>query len=709
MSTATLPKSLRTRLTSLGQRLHQQKVIRSACRIALLLLGSAAAIILVDVLVGLPVWLRCVTLVGWVGLGIYEVRRFFHEVLSAPIDAEGVACAVEQEYPRLAERLSTAVELAGTDDPANGSPELIADLVADAEVRTRKLDLQRAASSKRTRGFALATGAALVVTLCLISFASGSGEQLRRFFVPFYTPKVTPVEIGYRVVVTSGHPTLKRGESTDLAGHIESLKAGAVLPTSATLVLKSANGSQQRLPMEFDADKSVVHLKQGPIDASFEYRIESGQAVSEWHSVTVIEPIRLESICATITPPAYAFRDGDVRAKVQDLGEIQVLQHSQISWDIKFSRTPSVVWVEWKPTVDTDKAPTTERIHLNIDEMGRTTHSLTATTGGELRLIVDAGKAGTHFGPQTIRVLADLPPKFEKVDGVLAETRFLRPDAKLPLDVTIVDDIQIAQVEVDFRVNQGPIQKVALPLKGIGSSRVSDSYELDISGKAKDEDIFEYRLVATDNRSVPEAKLTPQQTYYPSDIKWAEIRFNKNAAPLKDQDILAKKKAVDERLKKILRELEGEQRSTNSLKIDAARKTKLTPEQSNKLDDISKQVRETSDSLEELGREIGLTPDLEDLARFARDVQDREMKDADSALNQARKDDKLENRTKNLDKADTALTDAIRRLEELRKLNERVGQARLDREKLDRILRAQQKLAEELEKVKNDPEQLARL
>jgi hypothetical protein len=672
------------------------------------MIGSAFAFIVLDAIFGFPMWLRCFGLAGWIGLGVYELRRFFKEVLTEPIDAEGVACAVEQEYPRLSERLSTAVELAGCDDPANGSPELIADVVNDVEIRTRKLDLQRAAASTPTIWYAVITGVAALVVLLTMALASGAGEQLRRFFLPFYAPKAPTVEVGYKVVVTSGDPVLKRGESTDLAGHLETIKAGTVLPTSATLIVKTAT-SEQRLPMEFDTEKGVIHLKQGPIDAAFDYCIESGQAVSEWHKVTVIEPIRLEEITATITPPPYAFREGDVPVRVQGLGEIQALQYSRITWDIKFSRVPGKVWVEWRPN-EPEKVPSTERTRLTIDEWGRTSHSLVVVPplGGEIRLVVDAGKAGTTFPSQTIRITVDAPPKFERVDGVLTETRFLAPGAKLPIDVTVSDDISVAKLEVEYRVNQGPIQKMPLQPKGLGTNRVNDAIELDVASKAKEGEIFEYRLVATDNRNIPEAKLTPQQAYYPSE-KWSEIRFSKNAPPLKEQDILAKKKEVDERLQRIIRELEAEERGASKLKTDTANEKKLSPENSNKLDEVSKQVRETGDGLKELAGDIGLTPDLAELSEEAGKVAENELKEADAALNQARKQDRPDSRTKDLEKADTQLGESIRKLEQLRKLNERLAQARLDRERLERLLAEQQKLKEELEKAKDNPEQLARL
>ena len=72
---------------------------------------TALICVLADAYVGLPGWLRGGLSAGWVLLLIREVWAI-RRARSAPVDLEAVASAVEEEFPRLAERLTTAVELA---------------------------------------------------------------------------------------------------------------------------------------------------------------------------------------------------------------------------------------------------------------------------------------------------------------------------------------------------------------------------------------------------------------------------------------------------------------------------------------------------------------------------------------------------------------------------------------------------------------------
>src|SRR5258708_36782897 len=102
-------------------------------------------------------------------------------------------------------------------------------------------------------------------------------------------------------------------------------------------------------------------------------------------------------------------------------------------------------------------------------------------------------------------------------------------------------------------------------------------------------------------------------------------------------------------------------------------------------------------------------PELSELGNAIREVGDIEVHSADSALNQARRDEKLELRTGNLNKADNALVEAIRKLEAQRQENDRLAKERLGRAKLDRPAEEQKKLADQTAKAaKEKTEKLQR-
>src|SRR5688572_17863689 len=139
MPAAKLPKKLHARLDFLASRVRKARVLRACARAAFVIPAVALVCILVDAYLGLPVWARLGLFAGWALLVVRSVFQVLRAA-AAPVDLEAVASAVEVEYPRLAERLTTAVELAGTNDESNGAPALIDEVILDADTRARKLD-----------------------------------------------------------------------------------------------------------------------------------------------------------------------------------------------------------------------------------------------------------------------------------------------------------------------------------------------------------------------------------------------------------------------------------------------------------------------------------------------------------------------------------------------------------------------------------------
>ena len=705
MSTAnSLPKKLRARLAELGQRVRRQNVVRGICQMVVVILMVAACAVLLDALFGFPRWLRSTLFAGWVLISVFQVRRFIRGPLAQRLDPEGLASAIEQEYPRLGERLTTAVELAGSNDPANGSPELIDLVIQDAATRTKKLDLTRAAPAQTTIVFAVAGVLAVLAILVPLVTVPRAAEHAKRFFLPWYAPAV---EAPFKIVVTSGDPIVKRGESTALTGLIEVTKTPAVLPHEVVAIIKSGNRTD-RVPMNFDKERREAFVTRGPLEADFDYQIVCGDVASEWHHVTVIDPVRLESAKLLVQPPAYAQKAGEKQLSVEGFAELSVLQYSKITYDLRFTRLPSGAWLEWKPeNDDAGRIVAPSKKELVVTQDGTTRITITAAANGEYRLILEADKLRTPPITQTIRVIVDGAPQFDKVSGIVATPRDIKPGDKLPIDCVVLDDVAVGSVHLEYRINDDAVVAEPLDTKGTGTQRAVGALDLDLKVKAKEGDRVSYRLVAIDNRDVPEANLKPQKTYFPADNKWAELRINSGAAPLKDQEILAKKDEIDRRIKAIVQELKGEQHGTYRLKVETANKPILKDEQRDKLEELAKAVLETEEAINELAKDIGLTPDLAELANAVKEVADNEVRNADTGLNQARREERSETRTKNLDQADNSLVEAIRKLEGLRQENDRLAKERLDKAKLDRLADEQKKLADET--VKADKEKLEEL
>ena len=699
---ANLPKKLHSRLDELAARVRKVRIIKATSRAAFLLPVAALVCILADAYLGLPTAIRVGLLVGWVVLALRQAWNIFRAA-TAPVDLESVASAIEQEFPRLAERLTTAVELAGSADESNGAPALIDEVIKDADSRARKLELANAFPTSGAIG-AFSTAAVLLMVLLIPAFvAPRGGEYLRRFFLPGYTPtKVFP----FNIVVTSGDPAIKRGDAITLTAYLESTKPDAQLPTTATLVV-TANGKEERLAMATD-EPTVWHLRRPAAEADFDYRVEAGGAVSESHHVTVVEPITLASAHVAVQPPAYAAQGREQDQRIEGLGELAALEHSSITFDLRFVPKPASATLEFSADGDADSnRPVRQRHQLKIAEDGSAKLTVPATISGAFSIKAEgAHGVRSDFPSQPLRIHKDEPPKLPRVSGLSEKPKQVRPNEKIIVESVATDDVAITKLVLEWRLDDGPVQTLPLDARNLPAAQAEGKATLSLTDKVKVGQKLYCRLAATDNRDLPEAKLTPQTTYYPA-RDWSEFEINAAAEPLAEQDITQRKTEIENKLKEIRKELDEERQSANLLYRGTMVRRTLNAEAQERLKKLRGHLEETSGKLDDLARDVALTPELVRLAEKMRGLVDRELRDAEAALNRARDEAQSAQRAENFKKSEDELDSAIRKIDELIQDNDRIAKERMDKRKLEDLSRDQQDLADKTKTA--DPKEAADL
>jgi hypothetical protein len=699
---APLPPKLHSRLGELAARVRKLRILRAIAHATFLLPIAALICILADAYLGLPTAVRAGLLIGWLLLVVREAWRLFRAI-TAPIDLEAVASAVEQEFPRLAERLTTAVELAGRSDESNGAPALIDEVIKDADSRARKLDLSMAfPTGSAVGGFTMAL---MVLVLLLIPafFAPKSGEHLRRFFLPGYTPTKT---YPFNIVVTSGDPAVKRGDPITLTAYLEPTRPDAPLPNAATLIVV-ANGKEERLAMASD-EANVWYLRRPAADGDFDYRVEAGGNVSESHRVTVVEPVTLASARIGVNPPAYAAKVREPDPPIEGLGELSALEHSTITFDLKFTPKPVSAILEFNGDDAEGKLTNKVRHPLKIAEDGSTKITVPVTVSGSFALkAVGDREVRSDFPAQPIRVHKDEAPKFPRVSGIGDKPRQVRPNEKIVVECTSTDDVAVAKLVLEWRIDEGAIRTLPLEGPGLPAQQVDGKVTLALADKVKVGQKLSCRLAATDNRDLPEAKLTPQTTHYPAKEQWAEFEINAAAAPLAEQDINLRKAEIERKLKEIQDELKAEWRANDRLDKETRNQRQLGKDEQERLKKLRDDLAETTGKLDDLANDVGVTPELNRLAEAMRDIADRELREAEAALARAKDEAKSTDRTEQFKKSGEEIDKALHKVEELIKENERIAKERMDRRKLEDLAREQQELAE---KAKNaDPKDAAEL
>lgn len=713
MATVTdLPSSLRHQLASVTRRIRCLQALRGASVLLLVMVLTGVAALLADYWLDLSASVRQVLLPCWLGLGAVVAGSCLLRPLARRLDPEALAAVIEEKYPDLGERLTSAVELAGGGDAYHGSPALISLLMEDAEKRTSGLDVWRAFPGRTA---ARLTAAAAVVFLMALSPAllwpERSAALGQRFLFPW---RQQPVILPYTLEVTPGDVFTAAGRPLTLSVRLLPNDETVALPRTASLVRHSAEGGSVRERMLADRT-DAFSLKLDRVPGDFSYHVEAGLAVSPDYQVTAVEPVDLAagSPTITITAPEYARKNVDAQT-VQGLADLTALQHSQIHFDFRFNRPALAAHLEWKPragetTKDKDLAATV--LPLELSAGGSTAQlNLPAQADGTFTLVLDAEHGiRTELEPRLLTVKVDQPPVFTKVSGT-DELKVIHPYDSLPLEVSVADDVGVDLAEVEYRINNGPSALEAMPLSGRGTRQAVGQLSFRLSDKVKEGDTVLYRFKAADNRRVPEAGLEPQVIYHPEEAKpgqprWRTLKVARKAEPLQQQEILAQADNINRRLDNIISDLLHEERGVYKLRMESQQQPTLKPDQVSDLKQLRQENRSVETALQELARDVAETPALQPLAEQAQDIAAKEMRHSDQALGKAQdKTAKAETRDQKLQQADKEVAAALQRLVDLKKENERLTQARLDQMKLETLAARQQQLADRTaEQAGKDP------
>jgi len=699
MTAAALPASLERKLNGLVQHLRRQRLLRGLGLLALTLAPLAGLALLADVFYQLPSWLRWAALALWLTIGLLTAWRALLGPLMRRLDRAALAAVIEQRHPELGERLSTTVELAGTAEVGHGSPQLIALLAQDTEQRVSRIDFVQAVPPRAGRQVVVI---AMLVAVVVLSPAVRWPREYAVYAQRFLTPwRNVELPAPYQLAVTPGDHFAALGRPLTISVRLTALKPSIALPTDCTLVITDAIGHAIRQPFVSDSSGGLS-ARIERVSGDFTYRVEAGQAASPAYRVTAVEPVELSanSPTITITPPTYA-RSTTEPQTLQGLQNFNGLQHGLAILKFAF-RQPALAGVlHWTPA-DSDK-PQERMLELSSDGLSAS-HAFPLLVSGTLQLVL-TGPHGivTELPPCKVGVQPDQPPAFLQVSGG-EERKTIHPYDRLGVAVRIVDDVAVDEAAVELRINNGPPVVETIALQGKGTPEAKGEYVFQLAGQLKEGDELRYRLRAADNRRLPAAGLGPQMVWHPAGDRWRTVTIARRGDSAA-QEILAQRDDFQKRLDRIKADLAKDRTALAQLDEEIRNRASLSPEQASLLQELEKDSRKSSVALTELAREAVRTPGLEPLAELAQDVADRELRRSEQALQEAARQAHAPDRQKRLATADQELSSALKRLDELKQLNQQAAQALLEQQKLRTLADRQQQLADAAQNLPT-PDQL---
>ncbi len=264
------------------------------------------------------------------GLAITCVTAWWFLVrpLSRKITLTHIARILEIRHPELQERISTAVELMSSDDPNSikGSEELIEAVVDSAVIDVEAVDPKTEFKPARAKKFITTTGICLgLIVILLAIWPKQSWTLLTRALAPF-------LDIGNAyadtLVVDPGDVRIAQGDSVTITMTIDHKRL-----RRAEVRRRLADGSEsvERMILmgETDEGHKRFSLTFPKVDASFEYRVRAGSAVTEFYDVEAVPLPIVEELKIRYDYPEYTHKK-PVQA-VSKTGEIRALANTQVT------------------------------------------------------------------------------------------------------------------------------------------------------------------------------------------------------------------------------------------------------------------------------------------------------------------------------------------------------------------------------------------
>lgn len=686
----TLPPALHQRLAGVAGRVRRMHLVRGVSLLVLVLAALAGGALLADYLLreSLPAAARGAILAVWLGMGATLLVGLARRLLR-PLAAADLAAVIEAKYPELGERLTSSVELCGNADAGSGSPELIALLVQETEARTGKLDLGAAVSGRSTGLLTGLAAAAVIATLAPAAVAPAKyGRLAQRFFAPWHTLAPLP---DYAFAVEPGDAHAARGRPLTITAFLTP-RDDLELPRKAALVV-FGEGSTTKHDMTPDAAEPTKYAATFRVPGDVRYHVQAGTAISNEYDLAAVTPVDLatDSPGVTVTPPAYAASALDAET-LTGMVDLSCLQHSDVTLKLRFTRPAVAVALEWTAT---GEKPSLISSKLSDDRLSAE-YSLRAAKSGTYRLLLDAEHGvRTERDGGAVNVRPDQAPavlKFTGPEGVPAA----RPYDRVPLEARLADDIAVAGADLEYRVNdEKELREERVAVDAGREVVVKHSFIL--AGKVKAGDEVHYRLRYRDN--LPKEFGGPHVCYHPAE-GWLKLRIVAEGGSLKEQEILARRDAVNKKLDDILADLKQEQRKVMGVKADTRQDDALNDRDQNRVADARKLNQQTEKSLGDLAKELGEEPGGDKLAEQARDVAKKEMREAEQALqNAAERGAKPRDRDQRFQDATDELSRAMTKVDQMKEANEKLAKERLAQAKVEALADRQKQLAEKAEEL----------
>jgi hypothetical protein len=640
-----------------------------------------------------------------IGLLLYRRRRMNDRTLAA---------LFERRYPQLGELLLTAV---APGDGAHASPWL-GPLREEADRQIAPLSPREVLPLRRSIGMALLAGGMLLGLVVLLLASPRYARFCSRFFGAW-----SDAAIGYRTAVAPGDACAARGRAATVAVYLVQDDPDVTLPTECVLTFHGDGEKPQRVRMDAGADGFIYSWPRLKSDVT--YRVEAGDRVAGPFQIRAVQPVELAGPPEVrLTPPRYVNVDHLPARTLMHGGPFTALQYSDVRLGLRFTAEPARVTLEIRDATDT------LAVHLVPCDGNAASVALPADRCGTftatLRIEGDHGIA-TNYTLAGWRIDPDTPPHFVEaihIRGVRDQALYdkrqrIAPDDPLRVQAVVEDAEGLGTIALEVRINDGPAV-VQLWADGAGRLRVAIDRRLSLPLGIKAGDRVRFRLRAADNRAlardalgggVPSTALVPQVAYSPAGERWVELTVGKSGESLLRQEIADQHGELDRRIEEVRQKLQKEHELLGQVRLASHQRSAISPAQLQQLAEAGRLNQAAADALDALAAKLADLPELGPLADHLLAIAEGELARAAGAMAKfLRPERQAGERAQDVQTGESAVLDAMKKLNGLASLAEQLAQGRLDQVEMQRLAQQQEDLAQRIEAMAaEDAAELAKL
>lgn len=252
------------------------------------------------------------------GIVVYPRLKMIFKSTQAAADAD-------EAIPQLEERWTTVASFAeSSQQPTSSNSKAMLEQVHSEALAMQRLvkpsDVVRPTSLKPVLA---SLGATLLITAAFMALnLQQTSVLVKRFFAP--TQNITATSLASK----TGDVTVPRGEIINLEA-----EATGLLRDNAILTIENETGIVDVFELSADQESPEKFLHEMRAEESLRYQLRSGDGLTEWYSVNVIDYPEIAEVDLKIEPPKYLNRPGIEKTLIPS--RVKVVQGSRLKLRLK--------------------------------------------------------------------------------------------------------------------------------------------------------------------------------------------------------------------------------------------------------------------------------------------------------------------------------------------------------------------------------------